>query len=48
MTRVIEEAYEVVESGLISEEDFRDFVFTNPVTLWAGTAMATAIRIWRP
>jgi predicted TIM-barrel fold metal-dependent hydrolase len=25
------EAYELVEHGLISEEDFRDFVFTNPV-----------------
>ncbi len=27
------EAYELVEKGLISEEDFRDFVFVNPVKL---------------
>jgi hypothetical protein len=25
------EAWELAEHGLISEEDFRDFVFTNPV-----------------
>ena len=25
------EAYELVEDGLITEDDFRDFVFTNPV-----------------
>ncbi len=25
------EAYELVEDGLITEQDFRDFVFTNPV-----------------
>ena len=25
------EAYELVEKGLISEEDFRNFVFVNPV-----------------
>jgi hypothetical protein len=27
------EAHELVEKGLISEEDFRDFVFVNPVKL---------------
>src|SRR5256886_16344450 len=36
MTEVLEEAYELVEHGLLTEEDFRDFVFTNPVTLWTG------------
>jgi predicted TIM-barrel fold metal-dependent hydrolase len=36
MTKVTEEAYELVEDGIITEEDFRDFVFTNPVTLWTG------------
>jgi predicted TIM-barrel fold metal-dependent hydrolase len=36
MTEVLIEAYELVEDGLISEADFRDFVFTNPVRLWAG------------
>ena len=36
MTEVLEEAYELVEDEVITEEDFRDFVFTNPVSLWAG------------
>jgi len=36
MTEVTEEAYELVEQGVISENDFRDFVFTNPVELWTG------------
>ncbi|HVA80633.1 MAG TPA: amidohydrolase family protein [Candidatus Binataceae bacterium] len=37
MTEVAEEAYELVEHGLITPDDFRDFVFTNPVGLWAST-----------
>ncbi|HXW84472.1 MAG TPA: amidohydrolase family protein [Candidatus Binataceae bacterium] len=37
MTEVTEEAYELVEHGMISEEDFREFVFVNPVSLWTGT-----------
>ncbi|GIX49312.1 MAG: hypothetical protein KatS3mg131_3523 [Candidatus Tectimicrobiota bacterium] len=37
MTSVTEEAYELVEKGLISAEDFRDFAFTHPATLYAGT-----------
>jgi hypothetical protein len=36
MTEVTEEAYELVEQGVITEADFRDFVFTNPTTLWTG------------
>ena len=36
MTEVTEEAYELVEHGVITEEQFRDFVFTNPTTLWTG------------
>ncbi len=36
MTEVTAEAYELVEHGVITAEDFRDFVFTNPVTLWTG------------
>src|SRR5262249_12106689 len=36
MTRVVEEAYELVEHGLITAEDFRDFVFANPVRLFTG------------
>jgi hypothetical protein len=30
------EAYEGVEDGLMSEEDFRDFVYINPIKLHAG------------
>ncbi len=36
MTEVTEEAHELVEHGVITKEDFRDFVFTNPTTLWTG------------
>ena len=36
MTEVTEEAYELVEHGAITEDDFRAFVFTNPTTLWTG------------
>ena len=36
MTEVTEEAYELVENGVLSEDNFRDFVFTNPTTLWTG------------
>jgi predicted TIM-barrel fold metal-dependent hydrolase len=36
MTEVAEEAYELVERGVIAEEDFRDFVFANPVRLWTA------------
>jgi len=31
MRKAAVEAYELVEDGLITEDDFRDFVFTNPV-----------------
>lgn len=51
MTEVTEEAYELVEHGLITQSDFRDFVFANPVRIWAamnprffaGTAVADAV-----
>jgi hypothetical protein len=33
-TEVTEEAYELVEEGKITDEDFRDFVFVNPTKLW--------------
>jgi predicted TIM-barrel fold metal-dependent hydrolase len=36
MRAVLHEAYELVDEELISEVDFRDFVFANPVKLWAG------------
>ena len=34
MTRVLPEAYELVEEGLVTADDFRDFVFANPVRFW--------------
>ncbi|HJY83360.1 MAG TPA: amidohydrolase family protein [Candidatus Binatia bacterium] len=36
MKEVLEEAYELVEKGGLTAEYFRDFVFTNPATLWTG------------
>ena len=35
MRNVLEEAYELVEDGLVGEDDFRAFTFTNPVMLHA-------------
>ena len=35
MNEVLAEAYELVEDGLITDEDFREFVFDNPVRSWA-------------
>jgi hypothetical protein len=37
MAEVIEEAYELVADELITEADFRDFVFRNPVSFFKGT-----------
>ncbi len=34
---VVVEAWELVEDGLITEDDFREFAFWNPVELHAGT-----------
>jgi hypothetical protein len=36
MTEVLAEAYTLVEEEVMTDADFRDFVFTNPVTLWTG------------
>lgn len=36
MTEVLAEAYALVEEEVMTDADFRDFVFTNPVTLWTG------------
>jgi predicted TIM-barrel fold metal-dependent hydrolase len=33
---IVEEAHELVESGAITPEEFRDFTFVNPVRLHAG------------
>jgi hypothetical protein len=48
MEDVVPEAYELVEHGLITGDDFRDFMFTNAVRFWGevnpdffeGTAVA--------
>ncbi|MBK7948114.1 MAG: amidohydrolase family protein [Deltaproteobacteria bacterium] len=37
MREVLPEAWELVEEGRIDEGQFEDFVFGNPVRLWAGT-----------
>ena len=36
MTRVLVEASEMVELGLITDNDFRDFTFTNVVGMHTG------------
>ncbi len=36
MTKPVADAYGLVERGLITEEDFREFTFLNPVRLHAG------------
>src|SRR5881296_159071 len=58
MTEVVPEAYELVEHGLLTEDDFRDFMFTNAVRFWGevnpdffkGTAVekAAAEALARP
>jgi predicted TIM-barrel fold metal-dependent hydrolase len=37
MSEVVPEAYELVDDGLISEDDFRDFVFGNPAHFLGDT-----------
>lgn len=52
MTHVLPEAYEGVEDGIITEEDFHDFVFANPIRLWTsmnpnffkGTAVESQVQ----
>jgi hypothetical protein len=34
MTEVVPEAYELVEHGLLNDDDFRDFMFANAVRFW--------------
>ena len=56
MEEVLPEAYELVDKGQLTEEDFRDFVFGFPVSLWTGTnpdffrgtAVADAVEAIRP
>jgi predicted TIM-barrel fold metal-dependent hydrolase len=37
MKEVLQEAFEQVERNLISERDFADFVFTNPISFYASS-----------
>jgi hypothetical protein len=34
MSAVVPEAYELVEHGLLTDDDFRDFMFANAVRFW--------------
>jgi predicted TIM-barrel fold metal-dependent hydrolase len=36
MAEIVEEAHELVEHGLLTPADFRDFVFTNPVRFYTS------------
>ena len=36
MREIVEEVYELVEDGLVTEADFRDFTFENAVRLHGG------------
>jgi len=38
MREVVEEAWELVERGLVSKDDFRAFTFENPVRFWTALA----------
>ena len=52
MSEAVSEAYGLVEKGVITKDDFRDFVFSNPVKLHAevnpeffkGTAIERAVE----
>jgi predicted TIM-barrel fold metal-dependent hydrolase len=35
MSEVLEEAWELVDKGLLTEADFREFTFSNAATMWA-------------
>ncbi len=37
MAGVLHEAHELVDNGLMNADNFRDFVFTNPVRFWGET-----------
>jgi hypothetical protein len=52
MREVVEESWELVDDGLIGKEDYRAFVFENPVHFWTannprffeGTSVEAAVR----
>ena len=37
MEEVLEEVYEPLDDGMLTDTDLRDFVFANPVRLWTST-----------
>jgi len=37
MREIVAEAYENVERGLMTDSDFRDFTFNNPLAFFAGS-----------
>jgi hypothetical protein len=37
MRGVTAEAYELIEHGLLNEDEFRDFMFTNAARMWGST-----------
>jgi predicted TIM-barrel fold metal-dependent hydrolase len=51
MDRVLPHAWELVQDGIMSRDDFRDFTFTNPARFWtannpsffSGTAVESAV-----
>jgi hypothetical protein len=55
MSEVLEEAWEMVDHGWIDEDDFREFVFTNPVRFFTranpaffdGTVVARDVARYR-
>jgi hypothetical protein len=46
MTEVVPEAYELVEHGLLDENDFRDFVFENAVRFWGEVTRTSSRAPW--
>ena len=56
MTEVLEEAWELVEHGVMTAADFREFTFVNPTRFWTalnpdfftGTAVESAVAKLRP
>ncbi len=55
MTKVMVEAYEILEDGFVTEDDFRDFTFGNVVTMhtdmnpvfFEGTALEGEVAAFR-
>jgi hypothetical protein len=55
MSEVLEESYELVEHGVLTEDDYEDFVFGNPVAFYTqanpaffkGTTVEDAVDAYR-